>query len=77
MELVQDELDLVDFANPTDMNIRWARARAEMGHPEPFCLKYLEIGNENGGDEYYDRYRLFSEALRKAHPEVKLIVGGG
>lgn len=76
-ELVQDAVDLVDFANSTDMNNKWAKLRADMGHTEPFHMKYLEIGNENGGSEYYERYKLFSTALRKAHPDIKLIVGGG
>lgn len=76
-ELVQDAIDLVDFANSTDMNNKWAKLRADMGHPEPFNMKYLEIGNENGGDEYYERYKLFSDALRRSHPNIKLIVSGG
>ncbi|MDQ6417888.1 alpha-L-arabinofuranosidase C-terminal domain-containing protein [Paenibacillus sp. LHD-117] len=76
-EVVQDALDLIDFANGTDMTNQWAKLRSDMGHPEPFHLKYLEIGNENGGPEYYERYKLFSEALRASHPEIKLIVGGG
>jgi alpha-L-arabinofuranosidase len=76
-ELVQDAVDLVDFANCTDMNNPWARLRAEMGHAEPFYMKYLEIGNENGGEEYYQRYQLFSEALRFKYPELKLIADGG
>jgi len=76
-ELVQDAVDLVDFANSTDMKNKWAKLRADMGHPKPFNMKYLEIGNENGGDEYYEIYKLFSGAIRASHPEIKLIVGGG
>lgn len=76
-ELVQDAVDLVDFANSTDTNNKWAKLRIDMGHTKPFHMKYLEIGNENGGEEYYERYKLFSDVLRKSHPEIKLIVGGG
>lgn len=76
-ELVQDAIDLIEFANGTDMSNPWAKLRCDMGHPEPFNMKYLEIGNENGGDEYYERYQLFAKAIRVKYPEIKLIVGGG
>ena len=47
--------------------------RARNGHPKPFHLKYLEIGNENGGPRYQERYALFHDALQKSHPEIRLI----
>ena len=71
-EFVQDALDAIEYANgPT--NSLWGAKRAAAGHPEPFNLAYLEIGNENGGPEYEERYKLIADAVRAKHPEVKLI----
>lgn len=72
-EWVQDALDAIEYANgPT--NTVWGGLRAKAGHPEPFNLKYLEIGNENGGHAYGERWPLFVEVMRAKHPEIKLIV---
>jgi alpha-L-arabinofuranosidase len=69
---VQDALDAIEYANgPT--NSVWGGLRARNGHPAPFNLKYLEIGNENGGPGYNERWPLFVEAVKAKHPEVKLI----
>lgn len=54
---VQDALDLIEFANG-DINTKWGKLRAEMGHPEPFNLKYLGIGNEQWGQIYVDRLKV-------------------
>ena len=70
---VQDALDLVEFANG-DTTTQWGGLRARMGHPEPFGLKYLGIGNEQWGEEFVKREALFVEALRKHCPDI-LIVG--
>jgi len=73
---VQDALDLIEFANgPADST--WGRKRAQMGHPEPFNLKYLGIGNEQWGPQYVERYKIFAKALKERYPEVKLIAGCG
>ncbi len=56
-----------------DISTKYGALRAEMGHPEPFCIKYIEIGNENDGPEYYSRYKVFYDALQKAYPDVILI----
>lgn len=73
---LRDMLDLIEFANgPTDSP--WGRKRAEMGHPEPFGLKYLGIGNEQWGGEYFKRYPYFYDALKSAHPEIQLITTAG
>jgi alpha-N-arabinofuranosidase len=73
---LQDALDLIEFANgPVDS--RWGSVRAEMGHPEPFHLKYLGIGNEQWGAQYFERYALFEQLLDKWYPEIKLISGTG
>lgn len=75
-EWVQDANDLIEFANG-DTTTKWGRFRADMGHPKPFNMKYLEIGNENLGSNYFTRYREFAEELRDTHPEIKLILGAG
>lgn len=56
-----------------DTTTQWGALRAEMGHPAPFRIKYLEIGNENDGPEYDQRYALFYEKLHAAYPEIILI----
>jgi alpha-L-arabinofuranosidase len=69
---VQDALDAVEYANgPT--NTVWGGLRARNGHPAPFGLKYLEIGNENGGPAYRDRWPLFVQAIKQKHPEIQFI----
>ena len=73
---VQDALDLVEFANGSTAT-PWGRKRAQMGHPEPFGLTYLGIGNEQWGPEYIERYDAFAAALRKQHPEIVLVSGSG
>ena len=69
---VQDALDAIEYANgPT--NSYWGGLRAKAGHPAPFNLRLMEIGNENGGDEYRDRWPLFVKAIKAQHPEMQLI----
>ncbi len=73
---IQDVLDLIEFANgPTDSE--WGRLRAEMGHPEPFGMKYVGIGNEQWGEEYPARLEPFVAAVRKAHPEIRIVGSSG
>lgn len=73
---IQDALDLVEFANG-GTDTPWGKVRAEMGHPEPFGMKYLGIGNEQWGPEYAERLALFTQALREAHPEIQLVGSSG
>jgi alpha-L-arabinofuranosidase len=75
---VQDAVDSVEYANG-DTNTYWGALRAANGHPAPFNLKYVEIGNENGGSYYNDRYALFYDALSSNYPSLHLIanVWGG
>ncbi|MGN0777525.1 MAG: alpha-L-arabinofuranosidase C-terminal domain-containing protein [Aristaeellaceae bacterium] len=73
---VQDVLDLIEFARGgTDTT--WGALRAEMGHPEPFDLRYLAIGNENWGDVYFNRYDVISKAVKAAWPDITTIVAAG
>ena len=62
-------LDVVDYANSA-ANSRWGTLRAEAGHPAPFNLKLLEIGNENQGPQFEQRYNLIHDAVKAAHPDV-------
>jgi alpha-L-arabinofuranosidase len=71
-EWVQDALDLVEYARgPVDS--KWGTLRAAAGHPAPFRLNYMEIGNENGGLAYAERYALFHDALKKKYPDLHLV----
>jgi len=71
-EWVQDALDAIEYANGST-NSLWGGARARQGHPAPFNLKYLEVGNENGGPAYRERWPLFVNAIRAKHPEIRFI----
>ena len=73
---IQDALDLIEFANGP-VTSSWGRVRAEMGHPEPFGLKYIGIGNEQWGPEYPARLEPFVKALRAAHPEIRIVGSAG
>ncbi|MCX6908745.1 MAG: DUF1080 domain-containing protein [Verrucomicrobia bacterium] len=75
---VQDALDAIEYANgPT--NTVWGGLRAKNGHPVPFNMKYMEIGNENGGPAYHERWPLFVNAIKSKYPQMQLIanVWGG
>ena len=68
-EWIQDMLDAVEYANGP-VTSKWGALRAKNGHPEPFNLKYIEIGNENFGPAYNERYILFYDALKEKYPEI-------
>ena len=80
-DYIQDALDLVEFANG-DVTTKWGKVRADMGHPEPFNLKYLGVGNEQWdydekhggfGPVFTERLKKFSDAVRAKYPNLKLI----
>jgi alpha-L-arabinofuranosidase len=73
---VQDALDAIEYANgPT--NSVWGAMRAAAGHPAPFNLKYMEIGNENGGFRgYVEHWALFYKAIKDKYPEMKFVADG-
>lgn len=73
---IQDALDLIEFANGST-DTEWGKLRADMGHPEPFNLKFIGVGNEQWGPEYPERLKLFVEAIRKAYPDIKIIGSSG
>lgn len=75
-QYIDDAVDLIEFANGA-VTTPWGKVRAEMGHPAPFGLKYLAVGNEQWGPEYVERLKPFVSALRKSHPEIKVIGSSG
>lgn len=72
-EYVQDVLDLIEYANGS-INTVWGKKRAEAGHPKPFNLKYIGIGNEDLiTDVFEERYAMIVEAVRKKYPQIIII----
>ena len=73
-EWVQDALDLIEWANGDPATSKWAKLRAEQGHPKPFGLKYLGIGNEEKiSPEFAERFKYMYERVTKAHPEIVIV----
>ncbi len=76
-EWVQDALDLIEWANG-DATTRWGRVRAEAGHPKPFNLKYLGLGNEERiSPEFCERFKYIYNKVREAHPEIVIVGTAG
>jgi alpha-L-arabinofuranosidase len=76
-DYVQDILDLIEYANG-DIHTTWGKKRAEAGHPEPFHLKYIGIGNEDLiTDVFEERFTLLFNAVKKKHPEITVIGTAG
>ena len=72
-QYVQDILDLIEWANG-DKNSKWGKLRAEAGHPEPFNLKYVGIGNEDLiNDIFEERFTMIFNAIKEKHPEITVI----
>ncbi len=73
---IQDILDLIEFANGAT-STKWGKLRAEMGHPAPFNLKMVGVGNEQWGTQYIDRLKIFLKVLKEKHPEITFVGGSG
>ncbi len=73
---VQDALDLIEFANG-DINTKWGKVRAAIGHPAPFNLKMLGVGNENWGPQYIERLQVFQKVIKEKYPNIKLVTSSG
>ena len=73
---IQDALDLIEFANGPATST-WGKVRADMGHPEPFNLKFIGIGNEQWDALYPERLEPFIKAIRKAYPDIKIVGSAG
>lgn len=75
-QYIQDALDLIEFANGPATS-EWGAKRAAMGHPAPFHMKLLGVGNEQWGPQYVERYTAFARVLKEKHPEISLVVAAG
>jgi alpha-N-arabinofuranosidase len=73
---VQDALDLIEFANGP-VTSKWGKLRADMGHPQPFNMKLIGVGNEQWGEQYVERYKVFQDAIRAKYPDVKIVSSVG
>lgn len=69
---LQDALDAIEYIKG-DVSTVWGAKRAADGHPAPFNLRYVEIGNENSGPEYSKRFTMFRAAIREKYPELEII----
>lgn len=74
---MQNALDLIEYANGDPAVSRWAKLRAEAGHPEPFHMKYIGIGNENFGEDYLRRFRKVKKAIDAVYPGITCVIGTG
>ncbi len=73
---IQDALDLIEFANgPAEST--WGAKRAALGHPAPFAMKMMGVGNEQWGPQYIERYAAFAKVLKAQHPEIMLVSDAG
>lgn len=73
---IDDALDLIEFANG-EVTTEWGALRAELGHPEPFGLEYIAIGNEEVGEPFFERYPYFHRAIKDKYPDMKVINSSG
>lgn len=73
---IQDAIDLIEFANAPATS-EWGRKRAQMGHPAPFNLKMIGIGNEQWGPQYVERYEVFARVLKQKYPNIALVTSAG
>lgn len=73
---VQDAVDLIEFANG-DVSTKWGKVRADLGHPKPFNLKFMGVGNENWGPQYIERLAVFQKAIKDKYPAMRLICSSG
>ena len=69
---IQDALDLVEFANGGG-DTKWGKLRIDLGHPKPFNLKMIGVGNEQWGPQYIERWKLFTKAIKDKYPQIKLV----
>ena len=77
-EWVAEAIDLIEWANGDPATNKWAKMRADAGHPAPFGLKYLGLGNEEKiSPEFCERFKYIYERVTKAHPEIVIVGTAG
>jgi alpha-N-arabinofuranosidase len=74
---IQDALDLIEFANGSATTTKWGKLRADLGHPAPFNLKMMGVGNEQWGEQYVERHPIFSKAIKEKYPNIRLVSSVG
>ena len=74
--VVDNYLDLIEFANG-DETTAWGKVRCDMGHPKPFGLQRIGIGNENYGDDYMRKFEIIRSAIHEKYPEILCIMSAG
>jgi len=73
---IQDALDLIEFANAS-ADSKWGKVRSQLGHPAPFNMKFIGVGNEQWGSQYIERYAAFTKAIKEKYPDIKIVTGTG
>ena len=73
---IDEALELLEFANGS-VDTKWGAVRAELGHPEPFNIEYIAIGNEEIDEGFFERYPLFHRAIAEKYPDVKILNTAG
>jgi alpha-N-arabinofuranosidase len=73
---IQDALDLIEFANGST-DTKWGKLRADMGHPATFNMKYIGVGNEQWGEQYFERYYEFEKAIHAKYPDILIVSSSG
>jgi alpha-L-arabinofuranosidase len=73
---VQDALDLIEFANG-DATTAGGKMRTQLGHPAPFGMELLGVGNEQWGEQYVERFEVFQKAIKSKYPEIRLVSSAG
>ena len=73
---IDDALDLVEFANGP-VTTKWGKLRSDMGHPAPFNMKFIGVGNEQWEPQYIERYKVFEKAILSKYPDIKIVSGAG
>jgi len=73
---IQDALDLIEFANGAS-DSEWGKKRAQMGHPAPFNMKFIGVGNEQWGSQYIERYIEFVKVIKEKYPNIIIVTGTG
>jgi alpha-L-arabinofuranosidase len=73
---VKDALDLIEFCNG-DASTEWGAKRIALGHPKPFNLQYIGIGNENSGEAFWERFDIIYKAVKEKYPNINVITTSG
>lgn len=73
---IQDALDLIEFANGS-ADTKWGKLRTDMGHPATFNMRFIGVGNEQWGEQYFERAAEFEKAVHAKYPDIVIISSAG